>query len=67
MSDDAIGRVLDRYYENTLKRVDLCLDDDSFHVPDPQGVDGLEQLPEDEVVDDDLSLEQVKRMLKVKT
>ena len=64
MSDAAIGRILDRYYENTLKRVDLALDDDSFNVPDPKGVDGLEQLPDDEVKED-LSLEQVKRMLKV--
>ena len=37
-SDDAIGRILDRYTENTGKRVYLP-DCEGFVVPEPKGID----------------------------
>jgi hypothetical protein len=69
MSDESIMRVLLRYRENTSKHVDLDLDDDEFFVPEPTGVAGLEELPDEEGVQDaepDQScVEMVKKMLKV--
>lgn len=75
MSDEAIGRVLARYTENTGKRVEL-LDVEGFVVPEPKGVadddddedaagDGLKQLelPHADMIDE---IDKMKRLMNIK-
>ena len=65
LKDESIIRILDRYYENTGKRVDLSLEDEDFFVPPPKGVDNLAELPDDEEsVDAQEQLDMAKKMLK---
>ena len=46
-SDDAIGRILDRYTENTGKRVYLP-DCEGFVVPEPKGIDDDDEEADEE-------------------
>lgn len=45
-SDEAIQRILDRYYENSGKRV-IVPKCEELNVPEPQGISNLDDLPDD--------------------
>ena len=71
MKDDAIERVLARYYENTGKRVELP-EEEGFVVPDPKGVDdgsdnedeeGKLELAHQDMVDE---IDKMKKLMKIK-
>ena len=49
MSDDAIRRIVDRYVENTGKRIDFSIENSKgdFVVPEPKGV-AVDTLDEEE-------------------
>ena len=63
-----------RYYDDTGKRIEIELDDDEFHVPDPKGISNLSELQNDEDEEDDAvefstesELEKVKKLLRIKS
>jgi len=73
-SDDAIGRILDRYTENTGKRVYLP-DCEGFVVPEPKGIDDDDEEGDEETTGGQLELphadmieemDRMKRLMKIK-
>lgn len=45
-SDQSIKRILDRYTENTGKRVEIPASEE-LHIPEPTGMENLEEIPDD--------------------
>ena len=48
-SDSAIQRILDRYYENSSKRVEIPKSEE-LNIPEPKGIDNLEDLPDEKEI-----------------
>ncbi|TRY68905.1 hypothetical protein TCAL_03794 [Tigriopus californicus] len=72
MNDHSIMRYLERYYDDTGKRVHLDITDDHFYVPNPMGVTSVEVLEEfqhediEDAVATKESLAAAEKLLKVK-
>ncbi len=49
-SDAAIKRILERYTENSSKRVDIP-DSEELYVPQPQGIGNIEDMPDDQEIE----------------
>ncbi len=61
MSDQAVARLLAKYADLTAKRVEVDLEEEMV-VPPPVGVEGLEELPDDDEDEEEMSGEAVQKM-----
>ena len=50
-SDAAIKRILDRYQENSCKRVEIPQSEE-LNIPEPQGIGNLDELPEESEIEE---------------
>jgi len=49
-SDVSIKRILDRYCENTLKKVEIP-ESEELIIPEPQGIQNLDEIPDDSEIE----------------
>ena len=62
-SDAAIKRILDRYYENSGKRVEIP-DSEELIIPEPQGIPNLDDIPDDAEIEKNTPKAQILQLRK---